>query len=121
MGAEEHAAEAAIAQPPQVLDAAHHGLHRADERRAHLHALGQRVVRATGRAAKCFLEIRDGLVPLGALDLTQRFFIVLGHVDVDDELPVLPVHRLAVPRGGLLADLPLVGQGLGAAGYPGAQ
>src|SRR2546427_3101069 len=118
VGAEEHAAEAAIAQPPQVLDAAHHGLHGADERRAHLHALGQRVVRAAGRAAECFLEIRDGLVPLGALDLTQRFFIVLGHVDVDDELPVLPVHRLAVPSRRLLTDLPLVGRASGPPGIP---
>src|SRR5947207_909999 len=121
MGAEEQAAEAAVAQFPQLLDALDDRLHGADERRAHLHALGQRVVGAAGRPAERLLEVRDRLVALGALDLAHRFLVVLGHMDVDDELPVLAVHRLAVLGRGLLADLPLVGQRLGPAGHAGAE
>src|SRR5438105_4006908 len=72
VGAEEQAAEAAVAQLPQLLDALDDRLHRADERRAHLHALGQRVVGAAGRPAERLLEIRDRLVALRPLHRTQR-------------------------------------------------
>ena len=94
---------------------------RADEGRAHLHAFGERIIGASGRTPERLLEVGDGLVALGALDLAQRFLVVLGHVDVDDQAPLLAVHALAVLGRRLLADLPLIGQRLRPARQPRAQ
>src|SRR5256886_15289713 len=107
VGAEEQAAEAALAVPQEPLGPADHGLGRADERGAHAHAVAQRIVRAAGRPTERLLEVGDGLVPLGALHLAQGPLVVFGDVDVDHDAPVLPVHALAVRGGGLLRDLPL--------------
>ena len=115
MGAEQDPAEAAPAQLLEPPDAADHGLGRADQGRAHLHALAQGIVGPTRRAAERLLEVGDGLVPLGALHLAQGLLVLVRDVDVHHEAPVLPVHPLAVPGGGLLRDLPLIGQGLGPA------
>jgi len=78
-------------------------LDRADERGAHLHALGQRVVGAARRPAERLLEVRDRLVALGALDLAHRFLVVLGHVDVTTSFQFLRSSSCVLGRG-LLAD-----------------
>ena len=104
-----------------MLDGLDHRLDAADERRAHLHAFGERIIGAAGRAAERLLEVGDGLVALGALDLAERFLVVLGHVDVDDQAPLLAVHALAVLGRRLLADLPLIGERLRPARQPRAE
>src|SRR2546422_740297 len=116
VGAKEEAAEAALAELLEPLDAANNGLGRADQRGAHAHALAQGVVGTAGWAAEGLLEVGDGLVPFGALDFAERPLVILCDVDVDHDAPVLSVHALAVPPGGLLGDLPLLGQRVGPAG-----
>src|SRR2546425_3646818 len=116
VGPKEEAAEAALAELLEPLDAANNGLGRADQRGAHAHALAQGVVGTAGWAAEGLLEVGDGLVPFGALDFAERPLVILCDVDVDHDAPVLSVHALAVPPGGLLGDLPLLGQRVGPAG-----
>src|SRR5437867_2972926 len=86
------------------------------QHRAHAHALAQGVVGTAGWAAEGLLEVGDGLVPFGALDFAERPLVILCDVDVDHDAPVLSVHALAVAPGGLLGDLPLLGQRVGPAG-----
>ena len=104
----------------QPLDALGHGVGRADQGRAHLHALAQRIVGAAGRAAERVLEIGHGLAALAGMDLAQRLLVVLGDVHVDHEAPLRAVGLVAVLGRRLLVDLPLLGQRLGPAGQAGA-
>ena len=120
MRAEQDAAEAALAVFQQPADALDHRLRRADQRRAHLHAVAQRIVGAARRTAERVLEIGLRLDPLALLHLAQRLLVVLGDVRVDHDAPVLAVHGLAVLRRGVLGDLPLAGQRLRPARQAGA-
>src|SRR5262249_44178215 len=79
---EQDAAEATPAQMDQTLDALDDGLGRADERCPLLHALAQWILMSSGWASESVLEVRDRLVALARVHLTERQLVVLRHVDV---------------------------------------
>ena len=118
---EEQAAEAAAGQLDQPLDALDGQLGRSDERRAHLHPFGERVVGPAGRPPQRLLEVGHGLVPLALVHLAHGELVILGQMHVDDEPPLVAVHRLAVHGRRVLADLPVLGEGLGPAGQARAE
>ena len=99
MRSEQDAAEAALAVFQQAVNAADHRLRAADQGRAHLHAVDQRIVRPTRRASQRVLEIGDRLVTLALADLIERLLIVrlsaMG--DVIHTLPAAQALREAFP------------------------
>src|SRR5207302_432517 len=72
MGAEHHAAKAALTQFDEPLDAFDDGLGRSDKGRAHPHSIAQRIVREARLAAERVLEIGLGLDPLAGPYLARR-------------------------------------------------
>src|SRR5471032_443056 len=108
VGAEQHAAEPAVGEAEQPLDALGDGVGRADQGRALLHALAQRIVGAARRAAERVLEVGDGLMALTLVDLSQCFLVVVGDVAVHHDPPFAAIDDLAVLGRGLLVDAPLL-------------
>src|SRR5882724_3723619 len=110
MGAEHHAAKAALAQFDEPLDAFDDSLGRADKGGARSHPVAQRIVREARFAAERVLEISLGLDPLAGPDLAQGLLVVFGDMHADDETPVPALHAATVLRRGFLRDPPLPGQ-----------
>ena len=69
MRPEQDAAEAALAVLQQPRNPPCHRLRRADQRRAHLHAIAQRIIRPARRPSQRVLEVGDGFIPLALAHL----------------------------------------------------
>src|SRR5262249_31626565 len=121
VGAEEDATEASLTQLDQPIDALDHGVRGADQRGALPHAVPKRILVPAWWAAERVLEVGDRLVTLARVYLAERQLVFLGHVHVDHQTPLPAIHGRAVLGGRVLCDLPLLRDGLGAAGQPGAE
>src|SRR5262249_30542416 len=115
--AEEQPAETALRILDEPLDALDGRLGGADQGRAHLHALAQRIVGAAPRLR----EVGPALAPPARGALAPRGPVGVGAVPVPAEPPLAAVHRLAVLRRGLLADPPLLRDRLRAARQSGSE